>query len=101
MIRQTEAACDLSKAKVEITDKNGKPVKSIPYTGAPVEFGDGYTVKVTLNGTEVGSGKYTVNYSNNLNKGKAVMIINAKSGSGYYGSKAQTFTIGKGVIPWF
>ena len=44
---------------------------------------------------------YTVSYSNNVNAGKATIILNAKDGSkDYYGSKTFNFNIVKGKMRW-
>ncbi len=102
---------DLSKAKITITDsETGKKTTSLLYTGRPVELGGRYKLSVTF-----GSGKNVVtlvegtdfeiikeSYSNNVNKGKATVVINAKDGSGYFGSKVISFSITNNKwLSWF
>ena len=102
---------DLSKAKITIIDsETGKKTTNLLYTGQPVELGGRYKLTVTF-----GNGKNAVtlvegadfeiikeSYSNNVNKGKATVVINAKDGSGYFGSKVISFNItnNKG-LSWF
>lgn len=98
---------DLSKAKVEIKKINGKSVSSIPYNGLPIKINGDYHLVVTLNGKVLTEGKdYTVDYANNIYKGKASVIVtglgdDSKEETKYYGSKAKTFTITKGTLASF
>ncbi|MCR5234849.1 MAG: hypothetical protein K6E53_13235, partial [Lachnospiraceae bacterium] len=102
---------DLSKAKITITDsETGKKTTNLLYTGQPVELGGRYKLTVTI-----GSGKNVVtlvegrdyeiikdSYSNNVNKGKATVVIMAKDDCGYFGSKVVNYNItnNKG-LSWF
>lgn len=84
---------DLGKAKiVDVT--TGKAIKAT-YTGKAIEP----TVKVLIGKTEVPADAYEVEFINNVNKGKATVIIKAtdtlENGdpNPYAGSKAATFSI--------
>ena len=81
---------DLSKAKV-IDVKTGKVVGKQEYTGEEIKP----EIKVMIGSTEVSSDAYEVAYVNNVNKGKATVIITAVDDNegGYAGSKAQNFSI--------
>ena len=89
---------DLSKAKVTFQDKKGNPIKKIQYTGEPIT-GDDIKVVVTYKtGSEtvtLHEGQhYTVEFVNNVNKGKATVVITGMSDQkGYVGSKTATFSI--------
>ncbi len=100
LISKADETKSLSKSKVKITDKAGTNVAKFPFTGAPVEITGDHILKVTLDNKVLDPSCYTVSYSNNLEKGKAAVIINAKPGSGYYGSKVVKFGIVKGKIRW-
>ena len=62
---------------------------------------------VTLNNKVLTEGKdYSVDYANNIYKGRAVVIVtglgdNSKEETKYYGSKDKYFTITKGAIACF
>lgn len=98
---------DLSKAKLTIRDRNGKKVSSLPYTGTEVEFKGDYRLEVVLNGVTLKEGvDYKVEYANNINKGKATVIVTGLGETStektkYYGSKRLAFTIKKGDIAWY
>lgn len=84
---------NISKAKIVLVDDEGNALKSVAYSGTEVtpavrvEYNDGKKVKI------VDPSQYTVTYLNNVNKGKATILIN---GNGYHviGGTATTFTIG-------
>ena len=88
----------ISKAEVSFQDKDGKPIKSIQYTGDYIA-GDDIKVVVTYNvGTQtvlLYEGKdYTVRFVNNVNKGRATVVITGMPNqSQYIGSKTATFSI--------
>lgn len=98
---------DLSKAKVEIKTSAGKSVSSIPYNGHPIEIKGDYRLVVTLNNKVLTEGKdYSVDYANNIYKGRATVIVtglgdNSKEETRYYGSKDKYFTITKGTFACF
>ena len=98
-ITKTDADHDLSKATVRLM-KDGKPLKSLEFTGTPVELGADVEVIVTIgkNKTVVPASEYELHYSNNLNKGKATVIVTAKEAGTYHGSKATSFKIAKGHL---
>ena len=103
-------SCDLSKAKITFKDKDGSNIKKVNYTGKPITEKD-ITVVVTykigretvpLNSTD----HYNVKFLNNVNKGKATVVITGKNGQmKYVGSKTASFNIGtssiKDIINWF
>lgn len=84
---------DLGKAKI-VDATTGKAIKAT-YTGKAIEP----TVKVLIGKTEVPADAYEVEFINNVNKGKATVIIKAtdtlENGdpNPYAGSKAATFSI--------
>ncbi|MCM1543854.1 MAG: fibronectin type III domain-containing protein [Ruminococcus sp.] len=64
--------------------------KTVDYTGKTLKP----TVTVKSGNTTLKSGThYTVSYSNNKNFGTAKVVVKAKSGSGYTGSKTVNFSI--------
>ena len=98
------SATDISKAKIKIVGKDGKPAK-IGYTGAPIEFdptdderqadiqitiGSGKSA-VTLTGADVYD-KFEVTYVNNINKGNAFVVLTADD-EAYAGSAVGKFSI--------
>ncbi|MCH5256439.1 MAG: BspA family leucine-rich repeat surface protein [Lachnospiraceae bacterium] len=96
--KPSDSRYDLSKAKITLTfkDKDGNIVKK------PEFIGDGIEVKPAEIKVECKSGKtwvtvpateYTVEYVNNVYKGKATVLIKANS-TVYAGSKAVKFSIG-------
>ena len=109
----TAATTDLTKAKVKFLGADGKTAK-IKYTGTPIELGTSasdvkdsiqayVTVTVgsgknakTLTPEELGGLKFI--YGNNIEKGKATLIIDSNSVDGFSGSIATTFTINAGDI---
>ena len=85
---------DLSRAKVAFYDASDKKITKMDYTGRPVRPAK---IVVTVGGTDFASdaanAPYTVEIVNNINKGKASVIINAKADSGYTGAKTAAFSI--------
>ncbi|MDE6663854.1 MAG: chitobiase/beta-hexosaminidase C-terminal domain-containing protein, partial [Lachnospiraceae bacterium] len=99
-VRDLGSMKDLSKAKIEIWDKvANKKTTKVEYTGEEIEFdGTRYELKVNLGTAKkpdyVLETEYDVEYANNINKGKATIIITAKDTSEtYLGSKTGTFSI--------
>ena len=105
---------DLSKAKVTIYQagyvpgsKQNKVLKEVSYNGKPREISD-----ADINGTVVVEYKvdgknytdlkegvdYELKYANNINKGKAVLIVSGLNGDGekgkFVGTKTANFSIG-------
>lgn len=91
VVKAVDKQHDLSKAKVTLLDANGQKLTKMEYTGTALEA---VTVQVQF-GKEapISSDKYEVRYVNNVNKGKATVVITAKDGSEYAGSKTATFSI--------
>jgi hypothetical protein len=100
--KQNDNLVDLSKAKITLLDESGNQLKKMSFTGKECTP----EVKVTVT---KGSGKnkiettltkdvdYTVDYVNNINTGKATVVIKAVNGNSI-GSKTTTFTITKKKI---
>ena len=86
---------DLSKAKI-VDAKTGKALGKQEYTGEEIKP----VIKVMIGAADVPADAYDVTYVNNVNKGKATIVITAKEGNaaGYAGSKAQNFTISAGDL---
>jgi hypothetical protein len=96
--KQNDNLVDLSKAKITLLDESGNQLKKMSFTGKEctpnkvvVTIGSGKNLK-TLD-----SGVYTVDYVNNINTGKATVVIKAVNGNSI-GSKTTTFTITKKKI---
>ena len=96
--KPSDSRYDLSKAKITLAfkDKEGNIVKR------PEFIGDGIEVKPSAIKVQYKSGNkwktvpakdYTVEYVNNVYKGKATILIKANS-TEYVGSKTTTFNIG-------
>lgn len=92
---------DVNKAKVTLV-QGGKTVKKVPYTGKEITFSSGdaaapqLSVKLkdgtVLTGAEV-EANFDIYYADNVEKGKATVILKAKNGSGFVGACAGVFTI--------
>ncbi len=96
MVRSKAAdSIDLSKVKVTFQDKDGITVKKVGYTGYPITDLKVVVTYKTKGGTiTLDPSKYNVVFTNNVNKGKAKVIITGKSGqSQYIGTKTATFSI--------
>lgn len=93
VVRST-TAMDLSKMKVTVLDEDGNKMSKIAYTGEAVEP----QVKVEYKDTKtkkweiLPADQYEVHYQNNVNKGKATVILVAKD-TGTVGAKTATFNI--------
>ena len=103
-----ESSIDLSKVKLTVykdwkvsdtTDKANKGNK-MEYTGVEIEpsvmieLKDAAKTKLSPEDVKalIDEGKLTVHYVNNVNKGKATIVING-NGTDYVGSKTVTFSI--------
>ena len=91
-----DKAIDLSKAKVEFTDKDGKVIKSVEYSGKAIyelEGDDVVNVKVTPKGASdaLSSDLYTVEWTNATEKGKATVVVN---GTGTTVNGGDTYAVG-------
>jgi hypothetical protein len=93
--KSTGQTTDLSKATVTIT---GASKNKMQYTGK--ELAPTVEVKIKSGKTTVtvDPANYTVIYYNNVNLGKATVMIKAKEKSGFIGSKKASFTITKSEI---
>ncbi len=101
---------DASKGKILLTGEGNKAVKSFAYTGRPVTFtagtakGSEEKVKLSLKlGREILSDEdvekyFDIFYADNVEKGKATVILSAKPGSVYVGACSTTFTIKNGAF---
>ena len=87
-------AIDLSKSKITFLDTaTGVATKKSEYTGNPITDRE---IKVMVNGKSVDEDEdIVVTYVNNINKGKATVIITGtgETGCKYIGSKTATFNI--------
>jgi hypothetical protein len=89
-------ALDLSKANIYFTDKDGKKVTKVDYTGDAIELSDNLKLVVAPKGKNAKAleGGYKVEYYiNNTNKGKATVVVKSTDSSICVGSKVVTFTI--------
>ena len=93
---------DLSKAKVTFK-QNGTTVKKLEYTGRPLKPEMEVVVTVKGKGSiTLTPGQYNVQWTNNVNKGKATVIITgngeAVNGTAFVGSKNASITIAAGKM---
>lgn len=89
-VRQAQ---DLSKARITFQDAGGRDVKSTAYTGSKITSSQ---IKAVVNGALAEKDTdIEVVYVNNINKGKATVIVKAAGGDGckYTGCKKATFSI--------
>ncbi|MDE6662293.1 MAG: chitobiase/beta-hexosaminidase C-terminal domain-containing protein [Lachnospiraceae bacterium] len=98
----TDKTKDLSKAKITFKDANDAKITKMEYTGKAVipakivvSLGGKDYVVNTADTASVENAPYTYKVVNNVNKGKATVVIAAKSdsASGLIGGKSQNFTI--------
>ena len=99
-LKKTDKDHDISGASVSIINKNGgKKVTSYTYTGGPLTVGGDDEIRVTIGKDKrvLTAGRdYEIEYANNVNKGKAVILI---KGIGEYGGTAKSgFKIIKGKL---
>lgn len=85
-----------AKAKIVAKDKSSKgkdvAVGRQEYTSKAIEPAIRVLIKQGKAWTEVDPTYYSISYINNLNKGKAVIVLNG-NGSNAIGSKKSNFTI--------
>lgn len=91
VVRVTGDMINLSKAKIVGKDTD-KKVKDQEYTGEYVTPEIDVLIKQGSTWVKVDPSNYTVTYINNLNKGKATILISGK-GTGAAGSKSANFAI--------
>ncbi|MBR3306806.1 MAG: hypothetical protein IKI75_06080 [Lachnospiraceae bacterium] len=101
-VKEAEGLIDVNKARVTLV-QNGKRVSRVEYTGREISFEDDdegaiqICVKInkdiTLSGSELDE-CFDVFYADNVEKGKATIILRARDDSGFCGACAGTFTIG-------
>ncbi|MCM1091915.1 MAG: pectinesterase family protein [Butyrivibrio sp.] len=101
VVRKGESQTDLAKAKITLKDKNGSKQSKVEYTGKAV-YPDSIVIKVGANPEVIltpnaegswDTTEYTVEFVNNIEKGKATVIISAKDGGSYVGCKTATYTV--------
>nr|MCR4923374.1 InlB B-repeat-containing protein [Lachnospiraceae bacterium] len=96
VVRNKSEAIDLSKAKIVAKEKNKRykdvRVSSQEYTGYAIEPEIRVMVKINRVWTDLDPELYGISYINNVNKGRAVILING-NGSETIGSKKANFTI--------
>ena len=99
---------DVSKAKVSLIKKS-KAVKSVPFTGKAVKFpikdetgANAVSLRVKIGRTalvqEDIEKNFDIIYADNVEKGKATVILLPKADSQYTGAAAGTFMIGSGLF---
>lgn len=94
------SAAEVNNAKVKLI-QGGKTVKKVAYTGKEITFSSGNAdapqLSVNINGTVLTGAEVEANfdiyYADNIEKGKATIILKAKAGSGYAGACTGKFTI--------
>lgn len=86
---KADGKTDLSKARVTVVDKDGSKQA---YTGRKVEPVVKVEVKEGRNWEIVPPDQYKVAYVNNVNKGKATVVVTG-TGTKYVSSKTATFSI--------
>lgn len=95
--RVKQDVVNISNAKIVAAEKNSKgkdvAVAKQEYTGGTVRPDIRVLVKEGKNWVELDKKNYQVIYINNVNKGKATILVQSK-GSSVVGSKATTFSIG-------
>jgi hypothetical protein len=95
--KASEDSINISNARVTIVDQYGNKTAKLSYTGKEVtpslkvEVKSGKSYR-TLTEEEISSA-LDIRYVNNINKGKATVVINAKADSGYIGSRTASFNI--------
>lgn len=85
---------DLSKANISGPGPDYVKIGALPYTGRALK--PAFSVRITdidNKQTEVPSAYYSTAYINNVKKGTAQVIVTARPGSGYAGSKSFQFKI--------
>lgn len=87
-------AQDLSRARITFQDAGGSTVKKISYTGSRIT---GKQIKAVVDGVAVDNDAIDIEavYVNNVNKGRATVIIKGKDMDGcrYAGCRTATFSI--------
>ena len=97
VVKTSTDVVNLSKAKIvaKAKDAKGKDVAvgTQEYSGEEIEPDIRVLVKTGKTWTEVPSSSYTVSYLNNVNKGKAAILVTG-NGTSIEGIKASSFKIG-------
>ncbi len=100
---------DVSKAKVKFM-QNGKAVTKVPYTGREITFpydgnGSEISIQITIGKTVISGADvekyFDIIYADNTEKGKATVILSAKSGVAgqpYIGTCTGTINITSGLF---
>ncbi|MCR5249743.1 MAG: hypothetical protein K6E50_03970, partial [Lachnospiraceae bacterium] len=91
LYRAGEGKIDLSKARI-VDPATGKKLGKQEYTGRAVTPAIKVQVKVGKTWTDVDPSAYNIVYSNNVEKGKATVVVSGK-GTAATGSKAAVFAI--------
>ena len=102
--RVTGDVVNISSARIVAAEKNSKgkdvAVAKQEYTGGTVRPDIRVLVKEGKKWVELDKKNYQVIYINNVNKGKATILVQGK-GSSVVGSKTATFTIGTKSFSFF
>lgn len=88
------SAVNINKAKITVLDANGNKLQKAEYTGygltpqVKVEYKDPTTKTMKI----LPADQYEIHYQNNINKGKATIVLTG-NGTDTVGSKTATFSI--------
>ncbi|MDE7251815.1 MAG: DUF285 domain-containing protein, partial [Acetatifactor sp.] len=100
--KKSDTQPDISKAKISFKYKDGQKQSKVEYTGEAVyperieiiiSSTDTKILKPDENGNWDSDANFSVEFLNNVEKGKATVIIRAKDGSDYVGSKNAVFSV--------
>lgn len=99
--KKSDQVIDLSGAKVSFYDKNGTQITKLDYTGRAVEpYKTQVTCKVGGKEITLAENQYNISCLNNMNKGKATVLITGtgvkgEGGLSFVGSKTAAYQIKK------
>lgn len=99
VVRKGENQTDLSKAKITFKDKSEAKQSKVEYTGKAVyphsieiKISNDTTVTLTSENWDADA-NISVEFVNNIEKGRATVIVSAKDGGSYVGSKTANFNV--------
>lgn len=99
VVRKGADQTDISKAKITFKNEAGAKQSKVEYTGEAV-YPDSIEIKIDKDTTVTltsenwdADANISVEFVNNIEKGKASVIVSAKDGGSYVGSKTANFNI--------
>ncbi|MDE6700541.1 MAG: hypothetical protein K2K10_05960, partial [Acetatifactor sp.] len=99
VVRKGTDQTDISKAKITFKNKAGAKQSKVEYTGEEV-YPDSIEIKIDKDTTVTltsenwdADANISVEFVNNIVKGKASVIVSAKDGGSYVGSKTANFNV--------